>query len=115
MCHSDCALLDVGPLRDLFVELKTWLDDHPREVLTLLIGNSDRLSPTNFTEIAQQSKLMDVIYTPPHIPMKLNDWPTLQEMIAANSRIVVMLDYQANETSVPWLLDEFRVLTETKF
>jgi hypothetical protein len=47
--------------------------------------------------------------------MGLNDWPTLSEMIITNRRVVMMLDYQANQTAIPWLLDEFGQMWETPF
>lgn len=47
--------------------------------------------------------------------MTLDDWPTLAEMIITGKRVVMFLDYQANQTAYPWLLDEFTQLWETPF
>jgi hypothetical protein len=36
-------------------------------------------------------------------------------MIITSKRVVMMLDYQANQTAIPWLLDEFGQMWETPF
>jgi hypothetical protein len=63
----------------------------------------------------QSSGILDYIYTPPLVPMTLNDWPTLAEMIITGKRVVMFMDYEANQTAYPWLLDEFSQLWETPF
>ncbi|KAJ2966060.1 hypothetical protein NQ176_g10323 [Zarea fungicola] len=47
--------------------------------------------------------------------MHLDDWPTLQELIIRGKRVIMFIDYKANETAVPWLLDEFSQVWETPF
>lgn len=47
--------------------------------------------------------------------MKLNDWPTLGEMILSGQRVVMWIDYVANQTVYPWLIDEFVQMWETAF
>ena len=79
------------------------------------MGNSDNLAPQNYTQPIISSGLIDFIYTPPVVPMALDDWPTLGEMIINNTRAVVMLDYGANMTVVPYLQDEFAQMFETPF
>ena len=79
------------------------------------MGNSDVLKPERFVEPVVNSGLIDFVYTTPTIPMPLDQWPTLGEMILTNQRAVVMLDYQANQTAIPWLLDEFSQMWETPF
>lgn len=63
----------------------------------------------------QESGLTRYVYTPPVVPMNLTDWPTLSEMILKGQRVVMFLDYNANQTAYPWLLDEFSQLWETPF
>ncbi|GMG27310.1 unnamed protein product [Aspergillus oryzae] len=88
---------------------------HPYDVVTILMGNSDYVDPGNFTAPVQNSGLMDLVYTPAKIPMALDDWPTLSNMIFSGKRAVMFLDYQANQTAYPWLMDEFSQLWETPF
>lgn len=47
--------------------------------------------------------------------MGRNDWPTLAEMILTGQRVVIFMDYEANQTAVPWVLDEFSQMWETPF
>jgi hypothetical protein len=47
--------------------------------------------------------------------MSLEDWPTLETMILTGKRVVLFMDYNANQTAVPWILDEFSQLWETPF
>ena len=77
--------------------------------------NSNYADPGNYTAPVQNSGLINYVYTPTKVPMGLNDWPTLSEMIITNKRVVMMLDYQANQTAIPWLLDEFGQMWETPF
>lgn len=63
----------------------------------------------------ESTGILDYIYTPPLVPMTLNDWPTLAEMILKTERVVMFLDYSANQTQYPWLLDEFSQMWETPF
>lgn len=63
----------------------------------------------------ESTGILDYVYTPPLVPMTLNDWPTLGEMILTGKRVVMYLDYQANQTAYPWFLDEFSQVWETPF
>lgn len=115
LCHTTCELLNVGPLEDYFVTVTKWLRTHPYDVVTILIGNYDYVAPGNFSSIIESSGLIDYVYTPPKIPMALGDWPTLSSMILSGKRAVVFMDYQANQTAYPWLMDEFSQMWETPF
>lgn len=114
MCHTDCLIQDAGPLVDLLRTVWNWMTAHPSEVVTMVIGNYERLAPAKFTQPMVDSGLMDLVYLPPSSPMELDDWPTLEAMIAANTRFVVMLDYEADK-STPWLMDQFEMMWETPF
>ncbi|KAK5628864.1 hypothetical protein RRF57_004579 [Xylaria bambusicola] len=47
--------------------------------------------------------------------MNLSSWPTLTDMILTGQRVVMFMDYMANQTAYPWLLDEFSQMWETPF
>ncbi|KAK5273053.1 hypothetical protein LTR99_002446 [Exophiala xenobiotica] len=115
LCHTSCDLLNVGTLQDYLTTVTRWLRTHNTDVITILIGNYDLVDPGNFTAPVINSGLIDFVYTPPTLPMPLDSWPTLAEMIFRQTRAVVMLDYQANQTAIPWLLDEFSQMWETPF
>lgn len=115
LCHTSCDLLNVGTLEAYLTKVVGWLQRNPYEVITILMGNSDVIDPQNYTTPVTNSGLINYVYTTPEIPMPLQEWPTLSQMILTNQRAVVMLDYQANQTAIPWLLDEFSQMWETPF
>lgn len=100
---------------DYLTTVREWLDNNPYDVLTILMGNSDVLSPQNFTDPVYNSGINRYLYTPPTVPMSLDQWPTLSEMILTQHRLVLMLDYEADQVAIPWLLDEFANMWETPF
>ena len=71
--------------------------------------------PSYYYPYIESTGILDYVYTPPLVPMTLNDWPTLSEMILSGKRVVMFLDYMANQTQYPWLLDEFSQMWETPF
>lgn len=115
LCHTSCDLLDVGTLESYLNRVRGWLDTHPYEVIAIIMGNDNRVPPTTYIEPFQNAGMLQYLYTPPKPNATLEDWPTLAQMILLNKRVVVMLDYLANQTEVPWLLDEFSYQWETPF
>ncbi|KAL9078064.1 MAG: hypothetical protein Q9157_003003 [Trypethelium eluteriae] len=114
-CHTSCDLLDAGPVQDYLSTVAGWVEAHPFDVITILMGNGDLGPVSNFIEPVQNSGLAPYLYVPPKVPMGLDDWPLLSEMILTSKRVVVFLDYNANQTEVPYILDEFSQLWETPF
>jgi hypothetical protein len=115
LCHTSCDIINVGTLEAYLTTVAQWMRKNPYDVVTILIGNYDYVSPQNFTEPIMNSGLYDMAYTPSKIPMGLDDWPTLSEMILTGKRAVFFMDYQANQTAIPWLMDEFSQMWETPF
>ncbi|CAI7584078.1 unnamed protein product [Penicillium glandicola] len=115
LCHTTCELLNVGTLEAYLTTVNKWMRKNPYDVVTFIIGNYDYVSPENFTTPIYNSGLQDLIYTPTKIPMALDDWPTLSQMILKQKRAVFFMDYQANQTALPWLMDEFSQVWETPF
>ncbi|KIW05139.1 uncharacterized protein PV09_03690 [Verruconis gallopava] len=114
-CHTSCDLLNAGTVQAQFEKLVTWLEQNPFEVVTILMGNYDLTDVTNFVPAIQNSGLEKYLYTPPQIPMGINDWPTTSELIINQKRVIFFMDYQANQTVVPYILDEFSQMWETPF
>lgn len=115
LCHSSCDLLYAGTLQDYLTQVTGWLDQNPYDVLTILMGNYGYFGADNFSTPVLASGIDKYLYVPPTVPLALNDWPTLGEMILTQQRVVMMLDYDTNMTSMPWLLDEFSFMWETPF
>ena len=114
-CHTSCNLLNAGTAEEFFRNVTRWVRVHPYDVLTLLIGNSDFIGVGNYTYPLEASGLSQFAYVPPLVPMNLTSWPTLSSMILSGKRVVIFIDYNANQTEVPYILDEFSQMWETPF
>ncbi|KAI7977822.1 hypothetical protein EIK77_009362 [Talaromyces pinophilus] len=115
LCHTSCDLLNAGTLQDYLTTVTKWLNNNPYEVITILMGNYDLASVGNFTDSIVNSGLSKYAYQPPKIPMGLDDWPVLSELILTQKRAIIFMDYNANHTEVPYILDEFTQMWETPF
>lgn len=93
LCHTSCYLLDAGSLTSYLSTVKTWLDANPSEVLTLLLTNGDNLPPSSFDAAFTASNLKPYAFHPASspAPLHLTAWPTLQDLITANTRLVFFL------------------------
>lgn len=95
--------------------VKTWLDNNPDEVVTLLLVNSDGIAPSVWAQSYTDSGLSKYVYTPASVPIGYSEWPTLREMINAGTRVVSFLAQNADVSSVPYLIDEFTNIWETPY
>jgi hypothetical protein len=107
-------LLDAGKLTDFLATIKIWLDSNPVEVVTILLTNPDSFPISKFGEAMVTSRLSTYAYAPKKT-LSLEEWPTLQELIDADHRLVVFLDYGADASVVPYILDEFTYFFETSY
>ncbi|KAK4692970.1 hypothetical protein P7C71_g4335, partial [Lecanoromycetidae sp. Uapishka_2] len=116
LCHTDCGMKDAGSLGSFLRTISTWLHEHPKEVLTLLLTNGDYVDIDHFVKAFNSSGAQDFAYVPlaSHAAAVLDSWPTLSEIIASGKRLVVFLDSGANETA-PYILPEFDYFWETPF
>lgn len=108
MCHTSCLLEDAGSLEEYLTTVKTWLDGHADEVLTMLLVNGDNVDVSSFDDVFVSSGLKDYTFVPSTSPDPLGiaDWPTLGDLIEKGTRLIMFLDAEADETSVPYILDE---------
>lgn len=114
-CHTSCDLLNAGTLLSNLQEVAAWVREHPYDVVTILLVNSDFRPVEDYEDSIQNSGLAPYLYVPPKVPMRLQDWPTLSEMILTQKRVVIFMDYDANQTSVDYIIDEFASIWETPF
>lgn len=91
LCHTSCLLEDAGRLKSFLKTIKTWLDQNPDEVVTLLLTNGDSAPVIRFGDTFSSSGIVNYVYVPPRIPLPIADWPTLGDMIASGKRLVVFL------------------------
>lgn len=141
LCHTSCAELNAGPLSDYLAPVKTFLDANPNEVLSLLLTNGDAIPVAQFASVFEAAGLTQYVFAPPGATtLALDQWPTLQAMIDAGTRLVVWMgelckgssadfragqavfadlrlgiDFNANTAQVPWILDEFAYYFETPY
>ena len=114
-CHTSCDLFNAGTVESYLRTVTSWIRAHPYDVVTILIGNGDFVEVGNYTAPIENSGLSKYAYIPLQIPLSVNDWPTLSELILTGKRAVIFMDYKANQTAVPYILDEFSQMWETPF
>lgn len=97
LCHTSCLLEDAGTLESFLVTVKTWMDSHPNEVVTLLLTNGDSLPVSRFDEAFTSSGIKPYAFVPASNPnvLAIDAWPTLQELIDRGTRLVVFLGKHA--------------------
>lgn len=93
LCHTSCFLEDAGTLNSFLRTVKTWLDTHPNEVVTLLLTNQDSFPVSKLGDVFADSGIKQYAFTPPTSPsvLAMDEWPTLGEMISNGKRLVVFL------------------------
>ncbi|MEO8903961.1 MAG: hypothetical protein ABI488_16655 [Polyangiaceae bacterium] len=84
LCFNDCAE-GQAPLIPELARVAGFLDDNPREVVTLLIDN--RVPASDVAQSFKDAKLARYLY----LEEPGGEWPTLGEMIDQGERIVVFL------------------------
>ena len=114
-CHTTCDIFDGGPITDWLTDVKNWVSANRFDVVTVLLENGNYSTPDMYVDHINSTGILDYVYTPPYQPMNLTTWPTLAEMIIFNTRVVLLLDYMANQTAYPWWIDQFSNMWETPF
>ncbi|KKY18323.1 hypothetical protein UCRPC4_g05034 [Phaeomoniella chlamydospora] len=117
MCHTSCIEEDAGSLKSFLTTIKDWLDasNNTCEVLTLLLVNSDDLDVSEFGSVFEAVGLDSYAYAPSKTLSSLSSWPTLSSLISSSTRLIVFMDYEADTSSVPYILDEFTYFFETPY
>jgi hypothetical protein len=115
LCHTDCTLLDGGSLVDWLSSIKTWLDNNPNEVVTVLLVNSVDATTATLGADFVSSGVSKYGYQFPASGAP-STWPTLQSLITANTRLVTFVaSLSGNNTAAPYLLDEFTYVWENPY
>ncbi|MCB9233877.1 MAG: hypothetical protein H6581_19630 [Bacteroidia bacterium] len=90
-------------------EIATFLADSSREVVTLFIHTS--VSATALMTDLDAAGLVDYM----HVQQPSDDWPTLQQMIDSNKRLVVFVDDQNTANAADELLYTWQWVAATPF
>lgn len=115
LCHSTCSLLDAGNLSSWLASIKTWLDGHPYDVVTILLVNSDGASAQDLSAEFESANISSYGYVPASSNKPLNAWPTLNDMIAKNTRLVTFVTPLSGTSSAGYLLSEFDYVFENPY
>src|ERR1700712_2212631 len=100
LCHTDCALYDGGLLTTWLSDIKGWMDQNPNEVVTLLIVNSVDANAARLHADFSASGITNYAYTP-GFKTPQAQWPTLQTLITANTRLVTFVASLADNSAAP--------------
>ena len=90
MCHTSCLERDAGPLTDYLQGIADFMNANPNEVATVLLTNGDAITLDRFDAAFDSVGLKGMVFIPDGNLGK-DDWPTLQEMIDAGTRLVVLM------------------------
>jgi hypothetical protein len=106
LCHAFC---EVGATRalDAFKQVHEFLVQHPEEVLILSIEDDTDAADT--AALIRDSGLIREVYQGPAEP----PWPTLQEMIARNERVLVLIENDPGDE--PWMHRQDAIVQETPY
>jgi hypothetical protein len=118
LCHTSCDLLDAGLLSTWLADIKSWMDNNPNDVVSLLLVNSDNASPAELATEFAKSGITKYSYTPPSISAAPTSWPTLQTLINDGTRLmtfVASLDKSTIDSTNSYLMDEFTFIFENPF
>lgn len=116
LCHSSCDLLDAGSLESWLSEIKTWMDANTNDVVTLLLVNSDNASPADLGSQFSASGIDTLAYKPASTTTLPQTWPTLDNLISNNTRLMTFVASLSQPSSqYPYLMDEFTFIFENDF
>ena len=91
LCHTSCFEEDSGSLQNYLSTVKTWLDNNPNDLVTMLLTNGDNLAMSKFASVFQAAGIDKYAFTPSSNPLSMGQWPTLGQMIGAGQRLVVFI------------------------
>ncbi|KAJ1832416.1 hypothetical protein LPJ70_006569 [Coemansia sp. RSA 2708] len=118
LCHGSCALIDKGPLVDTLYVIRQFMDANPREIVTLIIENVSGFTPDELRPSFEQSGIATYAYAPDFAPRDTHSgyaWPTLEQLIGKNQRLVTFLDDKADVAQVPYILPEWEYVVEIPY
>ena len=117
LCHSSCALYDAGTLVDWLSSIKTWLDNNPNDVVTILFVNSDGATSTALGNIYDSSGITKYIFSPNfNSPPAPSSWPTLSSLISSDTRLITFVDsLPSGNDGTPYIMPEFTFVFENQY
>jgi hypothetical protein len=103
LCHTFCEL-GATPLGGVLDQIHDFLATHPTDVLVVI--NQDYVTPADFVKAIGDAGLTQYVFK----AFDQKPWPTLQEMIDSNQRLVLLAENHAG--AAPWYRLAYKSLTE---
>lgn len=108
LCHGPCRM-GATPLAAQLHELRGWLEEHPRDVVTLIL--QDAVTPRDTERAFRAAGLGPYLYRPDPDPAA--PWPTLGEMAGSGRRLVVFAEKA--DGPAPWYRNFYDYAVETPY
>lgn len=123
LCHTSCGLFDVGLFQDWLWEIRTWMDAHPNEVVTLVLVNMEGIEARELEGAYARADIAhygwvpaDLGKTPAPSTEFKQTWPTLEQMIDQGQRLVTFVQpINPDRENAPYLLNEFDYVWENAY
>ncbi|KAK7252826.1 hypothetical protein RIF29_37046 [Crotalaria pallida] len=101
LCHSaegKCYNFTAfQPAINVLRDIKSFLDANPSEIVTIFI--EDYVSPQGLSKVFQASGLSQYMFPYVRMPKNGAEWPTVDDMVQKNQRLVVFTSKQSKEAS----------------
>jgi hypothetical protein len=108
LCHVLCVA-GSQPLVEGLDEIATFLENNPNEVISIIFEND--ITHAETARAFDESGLTELVYA----HQAGGPWPTLGELIEANTRLVVFQEKLPQEAELPWLMNIWDHAWETPF
>ncbi len=93
LCHTFCEL-GATRLEPVLDDIHEFLVTHPTEIVVMV--NQDYVTPPDFVKAVRDAGLERMAFAPP----ASGPWPTLRELIDADTRLVMLAENEAG--AAPW-------------
>lgn len=99
-----------------YPQVKSWVDDNPNEVLTILIVNSDGLEPSQFAQAYTSTGLDAKSFSPADASQTSRyNWPTLGSIIDGGKNVITFITNTEADSTYTYLLPEFSYIWENPY
>lgn len=94
-CYNFTAFL---PAINVLKDMRSFLDGNPSEIITIIIEDYVT-SPQGLTKVFKASGLSKYMFPVSRMPKNGEDWPTVDDMVQKNQRLVVFTSKKDKEAS----------------
>ena len=105
--YHSVFMLGTIPLSDIFNDIKTFLDNNPNEVVTIIL--ECYVTANDIEDEINQAGLSNYLY------IHNSGWPTLQSMIDNDNRLVIFSDVDDASSSQDWYHYVWEYAVETHY